>query len=139
MACQLLPTDVHDTATKIGQEFQRLIEEYGASSVSAMVPAVVSALEQLESYVEEYQRLQTKNFKLRLEKDSLLAERERREKLEEEKRVSLADVVVASTTDDESCARAYHKRHTSPALRSDGTTLASGCPAYALTSLATRG
>ncbi len=87
MTCRLLLSDVHDIATKVGQEFQRLIEAYGCSSVSTIIPTVVEALEHLESYVEEYQKLQTQNFKLILENDSLAAARERRGKLDEDKEV----------------------------------------------------
>lgn len=118
MACNLVPSDVHDMATRVGKEFQRLIEEYGCSSVSTLVPTVVEALEHLENYVEQYQKVQTQNFKLMLEQDSLATERERREKLKEENAVSVSQ----GSAGDRSCAiRRLPKKaccyQSSPALR----------------------
>ena len=89
MSCRLQFADVHKLAKSIGQEFQRIIEEYGGNCVSVLVPTVVDALEYLELYVEEHQKLRTQNYKLMLENDNLVAERELRMKLALENEVSL--------------------------------------------------
>lgn len=87
-SCRLQVTDVYDIATKVGKEFQQIIEKFGGNCVSSLVPTVVSALEQLESYVEENQKLHAQNSKLILHNDRLAAERENRIRLAAENEVS---------------------------------------------------
>ena len=81
-------SEVYDIARKVGEEFQRIIGEFGGRCVATLVPTVVEALEYLEIYVEEYQTLQTRNYKLLLENDSLAMEREQRIRLATENEVS---------------------------------------------------
>ena len=85
--CRLKLSDVCDIATTVGQEFHRLIGEFGSTTLSVLVPTVVGALEHLEVYVEEYQKLQTQNCKLRLENDHLAAEKDQRTTLATENEV----------------------------------------------------
>ena len=84
----LLLPDVYDIAKKVGEEFQRIMGEFGGNCVATLVPTVVDALEYLETYVEEYQTLQAQNYKLLLENDSLVTEREQRIRLASENEVS---------------------------------------------------
>lgn len=83
----LLLPDVYDIAKKVGEEFQRIIGEFGGNCVATLVPTVVDALEYLEMYVEEHQALQAQNYKLLLENDSLMRERELRMRLAAENEV----------------------------------------------------
>ena len=80
--------EVYDIARKVGEEFQHIIGEFGGRCVATLVPIVVEALEYLEIYVEEYQTLQTRNYKLLLENDSLAMEREQRIRLATENEVT---------------------------------------------------
>lgn len=88
MECRLQLTEVYDIATTVGKEFQHLIEEFGGSSISKLVSTVLGALEHLEFYVEECEKLQAQYYKLLLENDSLASEKEERIRLASEKEVS---------------------------------------------------
>ena len=80
--------EVYASATKIGQEFQRVIEQHGQDVVSDLLPLVVEALEQLEHVVEEVTELHSENGKLSLEASRLQAETEARQNLTKEKKVT---------------------------------------------------
>ena len=80
--------EVYSSATKIGQEFQRVIEQHGQDVVSDLLPLVVQALEQLEEVVEEVTELHNENGKLSLEASRLQAETEARQNLAKEKKVT---------------------------------------------------
>ena len=71
MAWQLRCDEVYQLASAVGQQFQSLIGAYGARSVSALVPLVVDALERLELYAAEHERLQASKCRLELEADRL--------------------------------------------------------------------
>ena len=87
-SCRLQLSDVYEIATSVGQEFQRLIGEFGSTTMSVLVSTVVGALEHLEVYVEEYQKLRTQNCKLRLENDHLATEKDDGKKLAAKNEVS---------------------------------------------------
>lgn len=97
-ACRLQLSDVYEIATATGQEFHRLIGEFGSTTMSALVSTVVGALENLEVYVEEYQKLRTQNCKLRLENDHLATEKDEGKKLaaENEKILQKKDSEISS-------------------------------------------
>lgn len=78
-------TDVYEIATKIGLEFQKIIDEYGSPSVTSIIPMVVGALEQLEKVVEENEQFRMDHCKLALQSDRLKEERELRAKMLAEK------------------------------------------------------
>lgn len=93
-ACRLQLSDVYEIATATGQEFHRLIGEFGSTTMSALVSTVVGALENLEVYVEEYQKLRTQNCKLRLENDHLATEKDEGKKLAAENEVSSERYII---------------------------------------------
>ena len=68
--------DVHELAQRIGAEFKQIIEEYGGTCVSRLLPVVTDSLEHLESHVEENKRLRAANCQLILENDRLARERQ---------------------------------------------------------------
>ena len=74
-------TDVYEIATKIGLEFQKIIDEYGSSSVTNIIPMVVGALEQLENVVEENEQFRVEHCRLAIQSDRLKEEREQRVKM----------------------------------------------------------
>lgn len=78
---RLQVTDVYEIATKIGLEFQKIIDEYGSTSVTNIIPMVVGALEQLENVVEESEQLRVEHCRLQLKSDRLKEEREIRAKM----------------------------------------------------------
>ena len=78
---RLQVTDVYEIATKIGLEFQKIIDEYGSSSVTNIIPMVVGALEQLENVVEENEQFCVEHCRLAIQSDRLKEEREQRVKM----------------------------------------------------------
>lgn len=70
---RLQVTDVYEIATKIGLEFQKIIDEYGSATVTNIIPMIVSALEQLENVVGENEQLRLEHCKLALKSDKLEA------------------------------------------------------------------
>ena len=78
-------TDVYEIATKIGVEFQKIIDEYGSPCVTNIIPMIVGALEQLEKVVEENEQFRMDHCKLALQSDRLKEERELRAKMLAEK------------------------------------------------------
>ena len=78
-------TDVYEIATKIGLEFQKIIDEYGSPSVTNIIPMVVGALEQLEKVVEENEQFRMEHCRLALQGDRLKEERQLRAKMLAEK------------------------------------------------------
>jgi len=78
---RLQVTDVYEVATKIGLEFQKIIDEYGSASVTNIIPMIVSALEQLERVVEENEQLRVEHCRLAIKSDRLKEERQARAKL----------------------------------------------------------
>lgn len=112
--CKLQLPEVYDIARKVGEEFQHIIGEFGGRCVATLVPTVVEALEYLEIYVEEYQTLQTRNYKLLLENDSLAMEREQRIRLATENEVSKRSEIYGVYTYIPMSDDSLHTRHTSP-------------------------
>ena len=88
VAVKLHINDVYDIAEKVGEQFQLLIQQFGATPLSSVIPPVVGALEHLERFVEENQRLDISNKKLLLQVDSLACEKEQRMRLSSEVDVS---------------------------------------------------
>ena len=48
--------DVYDMATEVGKEFEKIIDQYGAESVQALVPKVIAVLERLEAEAMKNER-----------------------------------------------------------------------------------
>ena len=82
---RLQVTDVYEIATKIGLEFQKIIDEYGSSSVTNIIPMVVRALEQLEKVVEENEQFRVEHCRLAIQSDRLKEERGQRIKILKER------------------------------------------------------
>ena len=79
---------VYESATKIGQEFQRIIEQHGQDVVENLLPLVVESLEKLEQVVEEISELHKENSRLSVEASRLQSETEARKRLSKENQVS---------------------------------------------------
>uniref|UniRef100_A0A3P9H305 RILP-like protein 1 n=1 Tax=Oryzias latipes TaxID=8090 RepID=A0A3P9H305_ORYLA len=75
--------DVYDMAAVVGQEFERIIDQYGCEALSRLMPKVVRVLEILEVMVSRG-TMSPETEELRLELDRLRMER--LERLEKEKR-----------------------------------------------------
>uniref|UniRef100_A0A3Q4B1U0 RILP-like protein 1 n=1 Tax=Mola mola TaxID=94237 RepID=A0A3Q4B1U0_MOLML len=81
--------DVYDIAAVVGQEFERIIDQYGCEALSRLMPKVVRVLEILEVMVSrssigpESQELRLELDKLRLERiDRMEKEKKHRKELE---------------------------------------------------------
>ncbi|XP_062869810.1 RILP-like protein 1 isoform X4 [Trichomycterus rosablanca] len=81
--------DVYDIAAVVGQEFERIIDQYGCEALARLVPKVVRVLEILEVLVSrnsmspETEELRLELDKLRLERlDRLEKERKHKKELE---------------------------------------------------------
>ncbi|XP_047189843.1 RILP-like protein 1 isoform X5 [Scophthalmus maximus] len=75
--------DVYDIAAVVGQEFERIIDQYGCEALSRLMPKVVRVLEILEVMVSR-SSIGPETEELRLELDKLRLERT--DRLEKEKR-----------------------------------------------------
>ncbi|XP_034048473.1 RILP-like protein 1 isoform X2 [Thalassophryne amazonica] len=75
--------DVYDIAAVVGQEFERIIDQYGCEALSRLMPKVVRVLEILEVLVSR-SSISPETEELRLELDRLRLERS--ERLEKERR-----------------------------------------------------
>ncbi|XP_046873898.1 RILP-like protein 1 isoform X1 [Hypomesus transpacificus] len=75
--------DVYDIAAVVGQEFERIIDQYGCEALSRLMPKVVRVLEILEVMVSR-NNISPETEELRLELDKLRLER--MERLEKEKK-----------------------------------------------------
>lgn len=75
--------DVYDIAAVVGQEFERIIDQYGCEALSRLMPKVVRVLEILEVMVSR-SSIGPETEELRLELDRLRLER--LDRLEKEKR-----------------------------------------------------
>ncbi|XP_037548421.1 RILP-like protein 1 [Nematolebias whitei] len=82
-AADLTVMDVYDMAAVVGQEFERIIDQYGCEALSRLMPKVVRVLEILEVMVSR-SSLSPDTEELRLELDRLRLERT--ERLEKERR-----------------------------------------------------
>lgn len=71
---QLQMKDIYDLAQKVGEQFHRLLGQFGNTYLAEHISTVVLALEYLEGTFEENQRLQVKNGKLMLDNDNLARE-----------------------------------------------------------------
>lgn len=69
--------DVYDIAQSVGESFQLLIQRFGNASFAELVNTVVNALEHLETFVQENQKLQARLCKLLLGNDKLLKDNEK--------------------------------------------------------------
>ncbi|CAL1567967.1 unnamed protein product [Knipowitschia caucasica] len=77
---ELTVMDVYDIAAVVGQEFERIIDQYGCEALSRLMPKVVRVLEILEVMVSR-NSISPETEELRLELDKLRMERiERLEK-----------------------------------------------------------
>ncbi|XP_034752033.1 RILP-like protein 1 isoform X3 [Etheostoma cragini] len=75
--------DVYDIAAVVGQEFERIIDQYGCEALSRLMPKVVRVLEILEVMVSR-NSMSPETEELRLELDKLRLER--MDRLEKEKK-----------------------------------------------------
>ncbi|XP_029920893.1 RILP-like protein 1 isoform X2 [Myripristis murdjan] len=75
--------DVYDIAAVVGQEFERIIDQYGCEALSRLMPKVVRVLEILEVMVSR-SSISPETEELRLELDKLRLER--MDRLEKEKK-----------------------------------------------------
>ncbi|KAG8456032.1 hypothetical protein GDO86_002007 [Hymenochirus boettgeri] len=75
--------DVYDIASTVGQEFERIIDQYGCESISRLMPKVVRVLEILEVLVSR-NHISPEMEELRLELDRLRLER--MDRIEKEKK-----------------------------------------------------
>ncbi|XP_055087640.1 RILP-like protein 1 isoform X5 [Periophthalmus magnuspinnatus] len=80
---ELTVMDVYDIAAVVGQEFERIIDQYGCEALSRLMPKVVRVLEILEVMVSR-NSISPETEELRLELDKLRMERI--ERLEKEKK-----------------------------------------------------
>lgn len=80
--------DVYDIAAVVGQEFERIIDQYGCEALSRLMPKVVRVLEILEVMVSR-NSIGPETEELRLELDKLRLERiDRLEKEKKHRKVS---------------------------------------------------
>lgn len=75
--------DVYDIAAVVGQEFERIIDQYGCEALARLMPKVVRVLEILEVLVSR-NSISPETEELRLELDKLRLER--LDRLEREKK-----------------------------------------------------
>lgn len=82
--------DVYDIAAVVGQEFERIIDQYGCEALSRLMPKVVRVLEILEVMVSR-SSIGPETEELRLELDKLRLERiDRMEKEKKHRKVRQA-------------------------------------------------
>lgn len=79
---ELTVMDVYDIASAVGQEFERVIDQYGCEAISRLMPKVVRVLEILEVLVSR--NINPEMEELRLELDRLRLER--MDRIEKEKK-----------------------------------------------------
>ncbi|KAJ8380261.1 hypothetical protein SKAU_G00010390 [Synaphobranchus kaupii] len=82
-AADLTVMDVYDIAAVVGQEFERIIDQYGCEALSRLMPKVVRVLEILEVLVSR-NSISPETEELRLELERLRMER--MDRLEKEKK-----------------------------------------------------
>ncbi|XP_040272140.1 RILP-like protein 1 isoform X1 [Bufo bufo] len=80
---ELTVMDVYDIASAVGQEFERVIDQYGCEAISRLMPKVVRVLEILEVLVSR-NNINPEMEELRLELDRLRLER--MDRIEKEKK-----------------------------------------------------
>ena len=87
-AITLTTVDVYELASAIGQQFEKLIDNYGADSVTGLMPMVIRVLEHLEDMTtsSELENAQVAELKytverLQTEKKSKAEERNKYEKV----------------------------------------------------------
>lgn len=79
---ELTVMDVYDIASAVGQEFERVIDQYGCEAIGRLMPKVVRVLEILEVLVSR--NINPEMEELRLELDRLRLER--MDRIEKEKK-----------------------------------------------------
>ena len=77
-------SEVYDMTADVGKHMQAIASEYGTRLLEPLAEMVIRALEHLEWYVEENERMRTVNCKLLLEADQVAAERDSKKELETE-------------------------------------------------------
>ncbi|KAJ8415553.1 hypothetical protein AAFF_G00425330 [Aldrovandia affinis] len=82
-AAELTVMDVYDIAAVVGQEFERIIDQYGCEALARLMPKVVRVLEIVEVLVSR-NNISPETEELRLELDRLRLER--MDRLEKEKK-----------------------------------------------------
>ncbi|XP_061763829.1 RILP-like protein 1 isoform X5 [Nerophis ophidion] len=82
---ELTVMDVYDIAAAVGQEFERIIDQYGCEALSRLMPKVVRVLEILEVMVSRHS-IGPETDQLRLELDKLRLERTERAEKEKKHR-----------------------------------------------------
>lgn len=100
MASELQPVlqlqDVYEIAQSVGEHFQQLIERFGNASFADLVNTVVNALEHLETFVQDNQKLQARLCRLLLDNDKLLKENEKLKTEAQNNMVSITSSILLS-------------------------------------------
>ena len=78
-ATDLTVMDVYDIAAAVGQEFERIIDQFGCESLLRLMPKVVRILEVLEVFVSRSAVVNPETEALRGELDRLRQERDDRQ------------------------------------------------------------
>ena len=84
---KLSVTDVYETTASVGSEFQRFVDLYGSESIERLMPAVLKALQQLESLAIAAEETDGEVKDLKLERDIAkrdLAEEKRKQRQKED-------------------------------------------------------
>ena len=96
-ATELTVMDVYDIAAVVGNEFERIIDQYGCEALSRLMPKVVRVLEVLEVLVSR-SNINPETEELRCELDRLRLERN--ERLEKEKKHQKVHISCVCGTDN---------------------------------------
>ena len=74
MESQLTTGDVYETASLIGKDMEKIIENFGHDVVIDIMPKIIQVLEQLEVVVDEREKSSLEVEEMRLQNERLLTE-----------------------------------------------------------------
>ena len=74
MAGDISTADVYETASIIGQDFEKVIDMYGHEAVVDLMPKIVRVLEQMETIVADREKQFMEMASLRMENERLYGE-----------------------------------------------------------------
>ena len=95
--------DVYDTAASIGQEFEKLIDNFGPESVTELMPKVIVVLEQLEVLATKNQKENAELNELKLTVERLQASKSAKAaEREQYERVRLFVLILEVNSDTKS-------------------------------------
>jgi len=120
---QLAVVDVYESASLIGNEFERLIEKYGTESITTLMPMIIRVLEHLEFFAsnaekgtEELEDLKFEIKKLRSKEEEKASEKQRLDKelesIEEQWKSETQDLIsmVSKLTEENGKLKAKLKK-----------------------------